>query len=115
MDDQKLPSSIIMISFSPSQMSCSFGTGLAPCCPAAAAAARTTCTGEDAFDPQVLCRLSGSGCGRWWWRWYVEVGTQEGASAWAASSGKLTLRALDLTFRCKLLSTAPLRPSSFPG
>ena len=53
--DKKLPSSIIMISFSPSQMSCSFGAGLIiPCCVVGACA---TCTGDAALDPQFSRRL----------------------------------------------------------
>ena len=92
MDDQKLPSSIIIISFNPSQMSCSFAADLALCCPAGAGA---TCTGDAALDPQFSWRLSGSGCGGR--RWYVEVGAQEDAGAGAAAAaaawaaGKLSL------------------------
>ena len=78
MDDQKLPSSIIMISFNPSQMSCSFAADLVPCCQAGAGA------GDAAFDPQFSWRLSGSGCGGR--RWCVEAGAQEGAGAGAAAA-----------------------------
>ena len=52
--DQKLPSSIITISFKPSQMSCSLATVLIPCCVVGACA---TCTGDAALDPQFSRRL----------------------------------------------------------
>jgi hypothetical protein len=70
--DQKLRSSIIMISFKPSQMSC---------CMVGASA---TCTDDAALDPQFSWRLR-SGNGRWC------GGCAAAGAAAAARTGKLSL------------------------